>query len=88
MPRKIHIYEVEYKLRIVSNSCPGRDWILLLLEVVKICRYVVLKIRRVDECRSAANVLSEAFIAEPEVSHLPEKVRLKCCPVYDWITIM
>lgn len=72
MPRKIHVDEVKNKFRVVSDRGPGRDWIFLLLELVRIHRQVVLEVRGVNEGRSAANVLPEPFVVEPKVSHLPK----------------
>jgi len=81
MPRKIHINKVKNKLRVVSNSGPGRDWIFLLLELVQVCRQVALKVRCVDQGRGAANVLPEAAVVQPEVSHLAKQLRLEGRPI-------
>lgn len=81
MPRKIHVNKMKNKLRVISNSSPGRDWILLLLELVQVCRQVALKVSRVDQGRGAANVLPEAAVVQPEISHLSKQLRLEGRPI-------
>lgn len=81
MPREIHINKMKDKLWVVSNSRPGRDWILLLLELVQVCCQVVLKVCRVDQGRGAADVLPEAAVIQPEIPHLSKQLRLEGCPI-------
>jgi len=65
MPREVHINKMKNKLWVVSNSGPGCNWIFLLFELVHVRCQVVLKIRRMDQGRGAANVLPEAAIVQP-----------------------
>jgi hypothetical protein len=49
VPRKVHVDEVENKLGVIGDICPGRNRIFLLLEFVQVCSEVALEVCRMDQ---------------------------------------